>query len=299
MQNFQFAMMTTATEGAIALTLAAMTGFPTINAMVGGLNSYCGYVIENPATGGPLACGKGYLSATLTLERDANESVYDPSTDTWTEIGTTLALAAGTKRVFLHPMPYDFAATIPAVQSAFGIKRIAPAGLTPISGNSVFIAANTPTWAILEWKGGRPITGLSCWIRTAGGTGSDRLQLGVYALKANGQLGNLLGRTTDIAPNTTGEKNGTLSAGAIRPRGYLGFLLCSSVSIYVDGYNNSPTCEPGAMGMETGSMVDRIGFLSGAAVTAGWAALPSAGPAITGYTKLSSNFPPMVLPIVS
>lgn len=90
---------TTTTAGAGDLTLAAVTGFPTANAVFGGRRLF--YTVLN-ADGLPLEAGEGYLSSAAVLVRDLVLNTFDGSA--LSGANAPFDLPAGTKQVMCAPI---------------------------------------------------------------------------------------------------------------------------------------------------------------------------------------------------
>ena len=255
-----WALMTSTTTGTGSLALTAVTGLPAFADIVGA-NRYFRYVIEDDTTGFPIASGIGTLSSGTTLVRGATEKSWNGSAYAFT--GSPVTLAAGTKRVLLTAMANDVTPAVPAVQSIAGQKQVLPDGLSPANGQNKTLTANIVFASCLLWNCARPITAMSCAINTLAGTGSDRIQLGIYACKEDGSPGNLIARTGDILPNTTGFKSASLSGGDIElPPGYYWFVMCSSVAPVIQAYQGGSPANGVAgtpMGMTSGVLNSGIG----------------------------------------
>lgn len=287
-----WAACTTTTTGTGALTLAAITGWPTVND-VAGTGKPVRYAILDDSTGAPLAAGIGSLSTSTVLDRGTVETTY--SGGTYTQAGAVLSLAAGTKRVIVTALAEDLVPSIPNVQASFGQKLVLPDGLQP-STNSKTLLANTMLLSCLRLNVARPIGSLGCKVNTLAGTGTDRIQLGIYACGADGLPGNLLLRTGDIAPNTTGYKTAVVTAGnTLLPSAWYWFAICSNVAPAMAAYNagsaaNTTLGTP--MGQTASEITTRYGHFT-ASVTSGWTALPSTVTLATAVT-IVADFPPMV-----
>lgn len=287
-----WAACTTTTTGTGALTLSSISGWPTINDVAGTGRPFR-YAILDDSTGAPLAAGIGSLSASTTMDRGAVETTY--SSGTYTQAGSVLSLASGTKRVIVTALAEDMVPAIPNVQNAFGQRLVLPDGLDP-SNNNKTIIANTMYLSCLRLNVGRAVGSLACKVTTAAGTGTDRIQLGIYACGADGLPGNLIARTGDIAPNSTGYKTAVLTSGNILlPAAWYWFAICSNVGPAMNAYNagspaNSAHGTP--MGHTASDLPVRYGFFT-ATVSGGWTALPSTV-TLASASTVSSDFPPIV-----
>lgn len=283
---------TTTTTGTGALTLAGVTGWPAPSDMRA-LNLEARYVIRDGTTFAPLAAGIGYLSGTSTLVRGATEKTWNGTT--LADGASPLSLSAGTKIVEFGALSEDVSPAVPAIQGVTGQKLILPDGMYP-GGSPITIGANAVFGCALRWHFARPLASLACAIGTSGGTGSDRVQLGVYTIKENGNAGSLVMRSGDILPNSTGYKTSSLAGGnAVLLPGWYYFVVATSVSVGIIGYDggsNGKVFLGTPMGHTSGSILTPIGYMTGS-VTSGWTALPSSL-TWTGGSDITTNFPPMV-----
>lgn len=292
-----WASATTTTTGTGSLTLASASGWPTPAAVVGTGRQFR-YAILDDATGAPLASGIGTMADATTLTRGAIETTF--SAGTYTQGGSVLSLAAGTKRVIVTALAEDLMPALPGVQGSFGSRIVAPDGLS-LSGNTKTLSANVAYLSCLRWSCARPITALSCNVTTLAGTGTDRIQLGIYACKSDGTLGDLIARTGDIAPNTTGYKTASLAGGNIvLPSGWYWWAIASNVAPAVrayDGGANRTGVLATPMGHASSDVSLRYGFFA-PSITGGWSALPSTI-TLSGPVSVSADFAPQVGAVVS
>lgn len=297
MHNHWGWMTTTDTGTGSTISLTAKTGFPTISAIVGS-NRLCRYAIRDNTTGAPIASGLGTISGT-TLTRGAAETSYLSST--YTPYGSVASLPSGTKDVFVSAMSNDLSPAIPAVQGIVGQKLVHPNGLVP-SNQTKTLVANVVYASCLIWNCGRPISAMSMAVSTLAGTGSDRIQLGIYACKEDGSAGNLIMRTGDILPNTTGLKSSSINGGTQElPPGCYWFAMCSSVAPVVQAYDAGSyqkATESTPMGNASADLYNRYCYLSTAAIGSGWTALPSTI-TLTGGQTINNDFAPMAIPVVT
>jgi len=293
-----WAAMTTTTTGTGSLSLTSISGWPTLDDIAGQSRAFR-YDILDDATGAPLASGIGTLSASTTLARGANESTY--ASGAYTPLGSVMSLAAGTKRVILTAMANDVSPALPTVQGSFGQKLVLPEGLWP-SNQTATLTANVVFASCLRWSSARPLSSLACQISTAQGTGSDRLQLGVYACKENGLPGNLICRTGDILPNSTGLKTAVLSGGTIElPPAFYWFAICCSVNPTMFAYDAGSSAKAvlaTPMGHTSGSIYERQSHFQTSAISSGWTVLPSTI-TLSGAYYISGYFAPTVGGIVA
>lgn len=209
-----WARMTTTSTGTGNLTLVAVTGYPTINNVIG-VDRRFAYVIELDSDGTPIEAGIGYLSTTSTLVRmrvtaTYTGGVYDDTSP------AALNLTAGTYRVIS-------AGTADVVQgAALNVNRnasIAAQKLIPSQHMTVNNASSTGYTCVLNRMVYMPfelctsaeVDALGVRVGTAGAASSIRL--GVYDVGADGHPNKLLGETGALASATTGvDVIGTLGA---------------------------------------------------------------------------------------
>ncbi|HLO63166.1 MAG TPA: hypothetical protein VK165_09410 [Azonexus sp.] len=284
---------TTTTTGTGNLTLSSVSGLPGFYDLFS-TTGYFVYEILDDATGAPLEAGIGHMIDAVTMVRDRvtatySGSVYDDTSP------ATISLAAGTKRVICALEEGSASPTIPNVQNAFGQRIVLPDGQLPAGGTKA-LAANQMLLTCLRWNCGREIASLACQITTANGTGSDHIQLGVYACDHNGLPGPLLCRTGDILPNSTGYKTSSLAGGNIRlPPGWYWFAILSNVTPTVVANNAGSSDKVSIstpMGGPTGAVNGRYGFFT-AAIGAGWTNMP-ASVTLGAAVSVASDFMPTI-----
>lgn len=290
---------TTTTTGTGNLTLSSVSGFPTF-ANVFPVGKRFRYAILTDSAGLPLEEGIGYLSDSTTLVRERpsatfNGATYDNSAP------SALNLSAGTYRVICTGTAGSLASSMPAVQGSFGSKVVLPEGLS-MGNNSRSLAANEPVGSCLYWDCEKEVVQLACDVTVAGGTGSDRIQIGVYDLKADGTPGDLLMRTGDIAVNSTGFKTAALAGGdSFLPPGWYWWVICSSVNATVRGCNAggpSNVLRATPMGHVASNINTRIGFCKMVSIAGGWTALPS-NVTLSSGVNISADFPPTLGAVVA
>jgi len=292
-----WATATTTTTGTGSLTLASVSGWPT-PANVVGTGRQFRYAILDDASGAPLASGIGTMTDATTLARGAVETTFTGGT--YAQAGSVLSLAAGTKRVIVTALAEDAMPALPGVQGSFGSRIVVPDGLS-MSGNTKTLSANVAYLSCLRWSCARSITALACNVTTLAGTGTDRIQLGIYACNADGTVGNLIARTGDIAPNTTGYKTASLVGGNIvLPAGWYWWAIGSNVAPAVrayDGGSNRTGVLATPMGHAASDVSLRFGFFA-PTLTGGWSALPSTI-TLASANSVTADFAPQVGAVVS
>lgn len=287
-----WAKQTVSSGGTGNLTLgAASAGHVTLDTAMGQGPRFL-YKIED---GNNRESGVGYLSASTTLVR---ETVHETLVSgTYTRQGAT-AINVTTSAVVTIAADAGAMSYFHVPQGSIGERIVVPEGLQLSAAADNILGANTPYATNLYWPGGN-ISNLVCHVITGSGTGSDRLQLGIYAPSASGAPGALLVRTTDIDPSTTGRKTQPLSIGANYrlPPGYYWFVSMSNVTPRVSGYNaggaaallaNTSMGGPGG-----GDWQRRYCYFTCTAVGAGWTALPASITLAAGV-QIQTNFAPIV-----
>lgn len=285
---------TTTTTGTGALTLAAVTGYPTFAAQFV-LGQRFEYMLLND-DGTPLEAGIGYLASTTSLVREFVKATY--SAGTYNDNGATaVALGAGSKRVICAVEAGNVRPGLSAVQTAFGANITFPDGLQ-LSSNGKTLGANTPIASCLFWPGGKPITGLAVSVSTAAGSGADRIQAGLYSVLPSGLPGDLICRSGDMLPNTTGNKVGSLVGGNRRlPAGWYWWVVASSINPVVLAYNGGNLAH-GAIATPMGTAPAygwnaRNSMFQAAALASGWTALPQTI-TLAYASSVTSDFAPTV-----
>lgn len=288
---------TTTTTGTGSITLDAVTGFPTFNDIFG-TTAYFSYTILSDSDGTPIETGIGHMSSSTVMVRDKIlatfvSSVYDDTAP------SAVTLASGTKRVICAPTSGLLTPNPAAIISAAGQKMVFPTGMT-LTTNTKTLTANTAYLSCLKWEYAAEINSLACQVTTLAGTGSDRIQLGIYGVSETGVPGNLICRTGDIAPNTTGLKTAALSSGTnkVLQPGWYWFCIGSNVGPVVTAYNG------GGPGVAVTANNSPMGRLSGtswnigyawwtATLSGGWTALPSTVTLVSGVS-VNADFAPTV-----
>lgn len=281
---------TTTTAGTGTLTLASATGFARFSSLPVG--SVVEYGIET--AGGDWEWGLGTVGASDTLARTA--VIATMVSGAYTSVGASALSLSGTSTVRCTAHAQAIAPVMPHVSSSAAARYVLPDGLEP-STNSKTLASNVPRGACLRWSCAATISHLVCEVNTLAGTGTDRIQLGIYNCLPDGGIGDLIARTGDIAPNTTGIKSAALSGGTIRlPPGWYWWIIASNVGPAVRAYNgggttNSTLATP--MGHAGGTIGPRNSQASFTALGGGWTALPTTL-TLSALSSVVSDFSPTV-----
>lgn len=292
--------MTTAASGTgSTITLSAISGAVTFAARYPSGVKFR-YIIADPSTNPwtPIAAGYGTISGT-TLTRDSAETTWNGTTFAY--LGSVASLSGSTVNVFGGALADDLASTIPAVQSIAGQKTVPPTGLFP-SNQTKTLTANVIYASCLEWKCARPISAMTMAVTTLAGTGSDRIQCGIYDCKSDGSPGQLIMRSGDMLPNTTGLKSSSISSGTQElPPGFYWFAMASSATPAVQAYDAGSyqkAVDSTPMGNSSADLYNRYCFFTTAAIGSGWTALPSTI-TLTGGQTINNDFAPMSIPVVT
>lgn len=206
--------MTSTTTGTGALTVAAVTGYPTLSDTVG-LNRRFPYVVLVDSTGAPVEAGIGYMSSSTVLVRELVTSTYSAATYDDTS-PAAVSLAANTYRIISG-------GTAEAMQgTALNVNRnasIASQKLIPSQHMTVHSATSTGYTCVANRMVYMPfLLSVSAevdalGIRVGTGVASTNARLGLYDIAANGHPDKLLGETASLATATTGvDVVGTLGA---------------------------------------------------------------------------------------
>jgi len=287
---------TTSTTGTGTLTLTSASGFARFSAAfpVGAITSYA---IKTAS--GDWEWGLGTVAASNTLARTAVTATL--VSGTYTSVGATALSLSGTSEVFCVEQAQSVAPTMPAVASDAGLRLVLPEGLHP-STNTRTLTANVPRASCLLWNCSATITHLACEVDTANGTGSDRIQMGVYACNPNGSIGALLMRSADVLPNSTGVKQGAIDGGSRRlPPGWYWWAVASSAGPALRAYNgggasNATMSTP--MGHAAGAIHLRLAGGPLTTLSGGWTAL-SSSTSIVSLAAITAEFQPTVGAIVA
>lgn len=184
--------------------------------------------------------------------------------------------------------------SVPHVQNIIGSRHILPDGLDRAS-NSKNIGVDNLHASCLRWSCDANISHLVTTIITGAGTGSDRFQMGIYECTSTGGIGNLIARTVDGDPSTSGLKALSLNSGSIYlAPGWYWWAIVANVGITVTaynagGYNGALISSP--MGV-TDTIGNSYGYFTGP-ITPGWSIMPTTV-TLTGAIAITVDFPPVV-----
>lgn len=279
---------TTTTSGTGTVTLSAVAGFARFSVLP--LGATVDYVIKTAS--GNYEWGIGVVGASNTLER-----TYVTATlvsGVYTSVGATALNLSGTNEVQCTMHAQSSGPVIPNLNSN-STRYIVPDGLQP-ANSTRGLATDVPVGCCLRWSCAAAISHLVCDVTTAQGTGSDRIQLGIYSCTPDGSVGGLIARTGDLAPNTTGIKSGAIVGGNIQlPPGWYWWVIASSVNPTIRAYNaGSPGAAVIATPMgNTTTLNTRIGSVTMNPLSGGWTALPDTL-SVSAMSSVLTTFPPVV-----
>lgn len=293
MSIFNWARCTTTTTGTSDLTLSSVSGYPTINDVVG-VGHRFEYAIVDDSTQAPLEAGIGYLSASTTMVRE--KIVAKMSSGTYTgEAGapTALSLAAGTKRVIVTALSRGMAATMPYVGSGAGFKGISNGLLIGNIGSGLYNdqdqsgRLNVFPW-LHEYGGSLDAFLIYC---SAAGSAGQILRMGMYRVGTDGNPAGLIFESGSIDVSSIGTKTSTFTAHALPPGYYyLALLSTSSTATYPGSQATAGSALRGPA--PCGNTISDLA-VAGYALSVATSAMPSTCPSITWTTNL--NVPHVLL----
>lgn len=200
-----WARVTTTTTGTGNLTLSAVTGYPTLNDVVG-TNRRFHYAILLDSDGTPIEEGIGYLSASTTLVRERVTATYASSTYDDTS-PSAVSLAAGTYRVISS-------GGADAIQgAALNVNRNASLALQKVvhSEHLLFGQSSSTGYTmvanrlvIVPFKLGTRVECDALCLRVGTGVAATNVRMGIWDEQADGHPGRLLGETGALASTTSG-----------------------------------------------------------------------------------------------
>lgn len=193
---------TTTTTGTGALTLSAVSGFPTFSSQFAASERFA-YAIVDDATGGPIERGIGYIDGSGNLVREKPMATFVGGV--YTGVNPSAAnLPSGTKRVVcaagaqtaLTSSPAAFAGTYKGYGDIF---VTASAGSTTMTADRVYIV---PFAAAVD----ADIDGVLFRVVTAGAAGK-LAKAAIYSVGPDGMPGVKLAESNSVAVDSTGVKS--------------------------------------------------------------------------------------------
>lgn len=289
--NYNWARTTTTTTGTGDLTLSSVSGYPTINDVVGQGQRFA-YAILDDSTGAPLEAGIGYLSASTTMVREKVTETYSSSTYDNTS-PATLSLASGTKRVIVTGLTRSVMAPLPYIGSGAGYKAVSNAALIGAVGSGSYNDQDTSgrlnifPW-IHEYGGEIDAFIINC---TTAGSGGTILRIGLYRVGSDGNPAGLIVESGSISVSSTGAKTSTFTAFVLPPGHYwLALLSTATTALYTGstGTAGSVLRGPASIGNSINDLA-----VAGYALGVSTSAMPSTCPAISWTPNL--NVPHVLL----
>ena len=288
-----WARVTTTTTGTGNLTLSAVTGYPTLNDVVG-TNRRFSYAILLDSDGTPIEEGIGYLSASTTLVRERVTATYASSTYDDTS-PSAVSLAAGTYRVISSGSAdvIQGAALNVNRNASVGSQKLIPSqhmtannasstGYTCVVNRLVYVPFYLGTSAEIDALG----------IRVGTGAASSSVRLGIYDIDATGHPNKLLGETGALASATSStDVIGTIGTPIRLQPGWYYTAIVSDGTPAVGRIDVGGTMAP-FIGAATGNLMSTIGYFY---ATHAFGALPSTAQTTSLTTVTINTGAPTVL----
>lgn len=205
---------TTATTGTGNLTLSSVSGFPTF-ANVFAVNQPFSYGLLD-SSGQPIEYGIGYLSDATTLVRARVTATY--SGGTYTQVSASAISLSGTTTVICTPNAASMEATQPTVDSnSASVGRFLTSAGRNMATSALILTNNRCVYTPFVLRTGTVISSLAANVTT--NQASAIIKTGIYAMAANGYIGDRLATAADIDASTTGFKSASLSSSIFLPAG--------------------------------------------------------------------------------
>lgn len=216
---------TTTTTGTGSLTVAAVTGYPTLGAVLA-VGQPFDYTLLD-AAGLFLEAGIGYLPDAATMVRARVSAtfvggVYNASTPTAVSL-------TGTTTVICTPHAATLENMLPTVDGVSSVGRMLYPANRTLNTATAGLTGLRCIYAPYLFRSGARITHLTCNVTVAGGAGTVA-RLGIYSVKADGYIGDLLATTGDIAMDSSGFKATALSSPVSLPPGWYYVAIVSSTN---------------------------------------------------------------------
>ena len=209
-----WARVTTTTTGTGNLTVSAVTGYPTLNDVVG-TNRRFPYAILLDSDGTPIEEGIGYLSAATTLVRERVTATYASSAYDDTS-PSAVSLAAGTYRVISSGGAEVIQGT------ALNVNRNASLNLQKVTMSEHLLFGQSSSTGytmvanrlvLIPFKLGTRSECDALCLRVGTGVASTNVRLGIWDIGSDGHPNKLLGETSSLASATSAtDVIGTLGA---------------------------------------------------------------------------------------
>lgn len=221
----------TSPGGASDLTVAAVTGYPTLHGVFGTAR-YFGYAILDDSSGAPIEAGIGHMSDSTTLVRDRILATY--SGGTYDDIApAAVSLSNGTTyRVICTGEAGMYGGTIPGLFDhnailglSGGTRKLYSDGANNPNGTRALTANRQYVMPFLL-NSIAEINELGCYVTT--GVASSKVRFGLYALRQDGYPKTLLAESSSGSSSATSGSRATSSISAMRL--YPGWYATSIVS---------------------------------------------------------------------
>lgn len=281
---------TTATTGTGALTLSAVTGYPTL-ADVFALNQPFSYTLLDSA-GLFIEAGVGYLSSSTVMVRAKVSATFISAA--YVNQGATAASLTGTTTVICTPNAGSMLSGFQNVdaQSASVLRYLSTASRNCNFG-TLALTANRCTYTVFELKTAVVLSALLFNV-TVAGAGGTTARMALYACNEKGYMGSILaGNTVAHDTSSTGTKTETLATPLFLPAGwYFTAIACSgtpTISSYTSGASNVIGGGPGGFVVFGASVDYRFENLSG-----GFSSLPDPANTTTTAQATGSFGQPLV-----
>lgn len=282
--NYNWARCTTTTTGTGNLTLSSVSGYPTINDVVGQGHRFA-YAILDDSTGAPLEAGIGYLSASTTMVREKVTDTYSSGTYDNTS-PSALSLAAGTKRVIVTALTRSLMSPLPYLGSGAGYKAVSNGALIGAVGAGSYNDQDTSgrlnifPW-IHEYGGEVDAFMINCTTAQA----AKILRIGLYRVGSDGNPAGLIVESGSIDVASTGVKTSTFTAQVLAPGHYwIACLSDATTALYTGTTGTAASVLRGPASI--GNSINDLA-VAGYALSVATSAMPSTCPAITWTSGLN------------
>lgn len=288
---------TSTTTGTGNLTTSAVTGRPritdkfTASATAAAADPFWYGICDQSNPPVFYECGFGYMSAVGTLVRARPTETY--LSGTFLDVQpTAVNLPAGTKNVIVCATAGSFAMCQPTIRAGAAGRRIVNARQAPTIGNTKALAADTLYYMPFLVDFDVEIASLGTAVTSAAAAGKI-LQIGIYRVKQDGDIGNLIDRTANIAADSTGVKSSVLLGGTRRfPPAMYAIAIASNGTPSVASWNAINMNGSVFLGGDNANGPQVQYNWAQETLSGGWSSLPAA-PTISSYSPSNVDFPPM------
>lgn len=257
---------TTTTSGTGTITLTAVTGRPRFSDA--GVGELVPYAIKD---GNNWEWGMGTVAATNTLVRAVVTATYVSGTYDNTS-PTAITLSGSSADVYLAPIAENVSPGLPIVSSTYGRKAVFSSHYMMETDVAYALTADRLYLVPFKTDSAYDINGFYIHM-TVAGAASTKARIGLYQMKSDGQPGEVIVETADIATDVTA---GVLSPSVTQKRINPGWYFIALVNTGAPTYNcynalnfgNSPLgCSSAASSMVPIQMLYKT--------IAGWSSLPA------------------------